>query len=637
MDWLFGTSQSRKRRSRSSAMQRARAPLAVRLEVFQLEDRLVPSTFLGTASSFAVLGGSTVTNTGPSVINGDLGVNPGSAVVGFPPGIVTPPGAIHIADAVAVQAQTDLVTAYNALASQPVTQDLTGQDLGGLTLTPGVYFFSSTAQLTGTLTLDFEGDPDALFVFQVGSALTTASSSSVVMINGDELTGCEVYWQVGSSATLGASTSFVGNIVALTSITLVTGANIESGRALARNGAVTLDTNVITMPACDTGDISGMKFNDLNGNGVLDPSEAGIAGLTVYIDANQNGAFDPGEMSTTTDADGNYTFADLIAGRTYRIRQVPADGIVQTTPNPADIDLEEDEDVTDVNFGDFYLISISGAKFQDINGDGTRDVGDPGVQGWTVYLDANDNGMLDPGEVSTTTDADGNYTFADLGPGTYLVREVQQGGSVQSTANPDPIVASSGTDVTGATFGNNFGTFQLFSISGAKFRDANGNGVRDPLEVGLAGWTIFIDANGNGTLDAGETRTLTDASGNYTFVNLGPGTYQIREVGQVNWVRMTINPADIVGTSGVNVTQVTFGNIAVSSLLPPSKRLLIGSNLTNLRNGTFSRQATFVANLYESLLGRPPDLAGIRRYLQLLLSGYTQAQVTAMFRVDFRL
>src|SRR4029077_15162279 len=137
---------------------------------------------LGTAQNFGVLGGSTVTNTGATTVTGNVGVSPGSAVTGFPPGVVVG-GAIHSNDAVAMQAQNDLTTAYNNIASTPCTVDLTGQDLGGLTLTPGVYCFSSTAQLTGTLTLNALGNASALFLFKIGSALTTASGSSVTVIN----------------------------------------------------------------------------------------------------------------------------------------------------------------------------------------------------------------------------------------------------------------------------------------------------------------------------------------------------------------------------------------------------------------------------------------------------------------------
>jgi type VI secretion system secreted protein VgrG len=197
---------------------------------------------LGSAQAFAVLGGSTVTNTGPTVMDGDLGVWPGLAITGFGPGIVN--GATHSGGGVAQQAQADVTAAYNSLASMALTQDLTGQDLGGQTLTPGVYFFSSSAFLTGTLTLDAQGDPDALFVFQIGSTLISASDSSVLTINSAD--ACEVYWQVGSSATLGTGTDFQGNILALASITMNTGATLLEGRALARNGAVTMDTNTIT-------------------------------------------------------------------------------------------------------------------------------------------------------------------------------------------------------------------------------------------------------------------------------------------------------------------------------------------------------------------------------------------------------
>jgi len=200
---------------------------------------------LGTADPFAVLGGSTVTNTGPTTVHGNLGVWSGTAITGFLPGHLTGGGTTHATDAIAMQAQSDLTTAYNFAAGESCPNVLTGQDLGGLTLTPRVYCFASSAQLTGTLTLNALGNPNAVFVFQIGSTLTTASSSSVVFTNGGQ--GDSVFWQVGSSATLGTTTAFAGNILALTSITLNTGANIQCGRALARNGAVTMDTNVVSI------------------------------------------------------------------------------------------------------------------------------------------------------------------------------------------------------------------------------------------------------------------------------------------------------------------------------------------------------------------------------------------------------
>ncbi|WP_172804525.1 ice-binding family protein [Afipia sp. GAS231] len=203
---------------------------------------------LGTAGSFGVLAGTTVTNTiTPTVITGNVGVSPGSAVTGFPPGIVVG-GTIHAGDAVALQAQSDNTIAYLNLAGRPVTANLTGQDLGGKTLVAGVYGYTSSAQLTGTLTLDGQGNPNSVFIIKIASGLTTASNSRINLINGAQ--GGNVFFQVGASATLGTTTSFVGDILALTSITLNTNASIVCGAALARNGQVALDNNTITI--CQT-------------------------------------------------------------------------------------------------------------------------------------------------------------------------------------------------------------------------------------------------------------------------------------------------------------------------------------------------------------------------------------------------
>jgi hypothetical protein len=250
---------------------------------------------LGTANAFAVLAGSAITSTGGSVVNGDLGLSPGTAVTGFPPGVVN--GTTHVADAVALQAQQDLTTAYNAAAGLAPNTILTGQNLGGLTLTPGVYFFASSAQLTGTLTLNGEGLADPLFVFQIGSTLTTATGSSVVTINDDGSTtpGISVFWQVGSSATLGTTTAFEGNILALTSITATTGATDLDGRLLAQDGAVTLDDNTITAPPAEGnggtgngGTGNGGTGNGGTGTGVPDAGNtlrllgSGLAALLVF-------------------------------------------------------------------------------------------------------------------------------------------------------------------------------------------------------------------------------------------------------------------------------------------------------------------------------------------------------------------
>lgn len=242
---------------------------------------------LGTASSFAVLAGSTVTNTGETVVSGDLGVSPGTAITGFPPGLVGG-GVIHSADAVALQAQSDVTTAYNDAAGRtPATP--VASELGGRTLVGGIYSTNEGMALTGTVTLNGQGDPNTVFVFQAGSTLITASDSTVALINGAQ--ACNVYWQVSSSATLGTDSEFVGTAMALTTITAQTDATIE-GRLLARNGAVNLDDNTINRPTCtsstptstpstsgsatSTGSTSGTPTGTASASSSVTPTGTGI-------------------------------------------------------------------------------------------------------------------------------------------------------------------------------------------------------------------------------------------------------------------------------------------------------------------------------------------------------------------------
>ncbi len=201
---------------------------------------------LGAASSFAVLGATpSVTNTGATIVTGDLGVSPAASVTGFPPGTVV--GTVHVANAVAAAAQASNVTAYGQLAAQACNVTFAAPtDMAGMTLTPGVYCFASSAANSGLLRLDAGGDTSAVWIFRTASTLTTGSGSSVVPIGGGQ--ACNVFWQIGSSATLGTGTSMVGNILALASITLTTGTTL-SGRALAQTGAVTLDTNSVAVCA----------------------------------------------------------------------------------------------------------------------------------------------------------------------------------------------------------------------------------------------------------------------------------------------------------------------------------------------------------------------------------------------------
>lgn len=238
---------------------------------------------LGTAANFAVLAGSTVTNTGPTLIIGpgnDVGVSPGSATPGVIPGVTNPGGTIHAADAVAAQAQVDLTAAFTNAMLQPTGTDLTGQDLGGLTLTPGVYGFATSGALTGTLTLDAQGDPSAVFIFKFGTTLTTAAgpgASRVLLING--ASSCNVYWAVGSSATIGTFSEFAGIVMADQSITVNTSATV-SGRLLARIAAVTLDSNLVNT-ACVVCFVKGTGILTTKGYVRVEDLKVGDDAITV--------------------------------------------------------------------------------------------------------------------------------------------------------------------------------------------------------------------------------------------------------------------------------------------------------------------------------------------------------------------
>jgi uncharacterized protein (DUF2141 family) len=335
--------------------------------------------------------------------------------------------------------------------------------------------------------------------------------------------------------------------------------------------------------------LSGHKYNDLDGDGNIEAGEPTLPGWTITLYQETDGvaglsAGDAVKGTDVTDANGFFEFTNLAAG-TYYTQETIQSGWVQTfggnTEN-GDNDYYTtlvNGDIIDIDFANFKLVDISGQKVTDITGDGAS-VDDTGLGGVTINLfkDANGNGALDDNEddvafMTTTTAADGTYTFEDLGPGTYFVQEVVPAGYVQTFGGTYTVViGGNGIQSGGASTGNDFGNFELFDICGEKFRDIDKDGVQDANEPLLAGWTINLYKESN-NIDGLQTGVggdslfdteVTGSDGSYCFTDLAPGTYYVREVQKTNWQQYTANPAPITGTSGVDVDNVDFGNAMIN-------------------------------------------------------------------------
>jgi protocatechuate 3,4-dioxygenase beta subunit len=368
--------------------------------------------------------------------------------------------------------------------------------------------------------------------------------------------------------------------------------------------------------------LSGEVFNDLNSNGVLDPGDPPLQGWTIDL-FNAAGAL---IGTTTSDVNGDYSFSDLGPG-TYTVQEELQPGWIQTAPPPPGtytVAATSGQDASGLVFGNFQLATISGQVYDDLNGDGSNDGGtDPGLPGWTVnLLDSSGNVVA-----TTTSDVNGDYSFLNLGYGNYTIEEVNQAGWYQTQPVNPPgtysVLVTSGADATG----NDFGNFQLVSVSGNVYNDLNGNGQQDPGDPGLQGWTLeLLDPAGNVA-----ATTTSDANGNYEFANLFPGTFTLVEVLMPGWIQtQPVNPDfyTITTTSGVNITGAAFGNF---------QGVAVSGNVFNDLDGNGQQGggepglAGWTVNLYNSsdqvVATTTTDANGNYSFSGILVGTYTVAEV----------
>jgi autotransporter-associated beta strand protein len=499
--------------------------------------------WLGEAENVTILGASTVTNAGPTTVIGNLALSPGVSVTGFGPGTIVG-GSIHIGDAVATQAHADAFTAYTQLAGETFTTNLSGQNLGGMTLTPGVYYFATAAALNGMLTLDTGGDPNAAFHFQIGTTLTTAVASNITLLNGNTV---NIFWQVGTSATIGVGSTFYGNILADQSITVNSGATIN-GRAIAINAAITLDTNTIN--GFETGSVWKGDASNLWSGANWSPDASGATSSTLA----------PG--------------ADVVFSTT---------GVLPQRQNTI---LDIDATISSLTVNDSVAVTISGSHTLSINGTGptagitinsgaglTTINSNLALSGSSQTIAVNNaaglaiNGSVG-GTIGLTKAGSGTLTLA--GTNTYTGTTTVNGGTLSAGA-PGALGGTSSIVV-------NHGGTLLFNASGSPTTDRindsstmtlNGGTLNTAglSEHGLSGATVTpgigaVTLLGNSIIDLGNGASVI------AFANSSAQTWT-GTIRIYNWsgIPGAGNGADQLyfGSDGTGLTATQLGQIAFYS------------------------------------------------------------------------
>lgn len=449
---------------------------------------------LGSAGNFAILAKTAITSTGTTLITGNVGLSPaaGSKITGLSCTEIT--GTLYDVDGTYTggfdfniscfapgpganktlvdNAVLDMETAYtNAAGRAPgvgPNLNVGGGTLNGQNFAPGTYTWNTPGNVSITGDITLTGDADDVWIFQITGTLSIEDGKKIIL--GGNAQDSNIFWQVAGTTTLKPGSTFKGNILAGPGASTIAGQDgaILNGRALGQTD-VTLIANTVSIPTTTNekflGEIRGTKYEDGNGNGCKNSGERGLSGWTIYLDTNNNGAFDSNEPSAITDSQGNYRFLNRPAG-TYTVREEVQSGWMQTYPSGGSytIVLASGQIAGNKNFGNFKFGSISGMKFEDKNGNGRKDSGEDGLSGWTIQLK-----KLNGSTITTGTNTDGSYSFSDLGPGTYQVREVQQPGWVQTTNNPPNITMRSGTVSANNNFGNHFGPVKKNYNCGAFF------------------------------------------------------------------------------------------------------------------------------------------------------------------------